>query len=627
MSERRPLSTISCATAVLALCAASCSQPSTDEHGRLRIEMTGLPKRVQGRVVVRGPDGDTFTLRSTAERKVKPGIYRISFPGVRVGNATTYTADDAVRISIKEGKVTTVPADYKVTIPDTTTVLDPEETGIEAVHGNKVTFSANAPEADKIRRGQIVIAGAGPNSPGLLPRRVIAVEKQGSALIATTEPVPLNMALPEGAVTFADRKSALAGDPASSSLTPEVLTTAAYAPYAPLQKDPEKEPNFSFEFAGFQVGARLRENPNNAANSQNCAAEIPGMRYSIHGFELDPSGGYGWTKGSPTPKGNISVKLTYDSSLEVTGRVDIKCIDQFESNAFGIDRLCKSKILKVIKVGMFGPSCSATGIFKGTVLAESGDIQGKLSGKTVVDFVSNPKSRKPAHVNELSFKPTAKMTNSGTKYKVAVDAAVEVFLGLELLPVPEGLKVVEPGPVVDLGVGVELSAGMEVAPGSTQAPTQGKVFLRSGLDAGKYEPQPEFQLFKWKRDLLQPSPEEKPAIPHISLNRDQVKDSGLVNRLGRQLRAEKGHNIRLSLDVEEGANVRINPPGASSPPGNDIWLNDQCDGTCTKIIIDVPEELMRLDVEAAQVSLDREFSVQDSQTIDGMMFVRLGKPL
>lgn len=168
---------------------------------------------------------------------------------------------------------------------------------------------------------------------------------------------------------------------------------------------------------------------------------------------------------------------------------------------------------------------------------------------------------------------------------------------------------------------------MEVAPGSTQAPTQGKVFLRSGLDAGKYEPQPEFQLFKWKRDLLQPSPEEKPAIPHISLNRDQVKDSGLVNRLGRQLRAEKGHNIRLSLDVEEGANVRINPPGASSPPGNDIWLNDQCDGTCTKIIIDVPEELMRLDVEAAQVSLDREFSVQDSQTIDGMMFVRLGKPL
>ncbi|MFF8717734.1 hypothetical protein ACF07T_41220 [Streptomyces sp. NPDC015184] len=556
---------------------------------------------------MRGPGGETFTLRGEKGRDVAPGVYRLSFPAVRAGKARHYTIREHKEVQVASGERTAVPARYEMELPDSTVVLDPEKVRIQSVRDGEVVFASGGRTLDRLKPGKIIMAGRKAGSPQVPPQRITAVELRDQMLVTRTEPATLREALPEGTIFFEDRAEGAAVIPEAGSHTLNVL-----------QEKPEEDPAFHVEFGGFQVGMKTGENPNNPANSQGCGAEIPSVKYLVNEFQLAPRGGYSWTKEALRPHPTYGVRYVADASLEVLGRVDVKCEDRFESESFAPEgNVCGHTVVKIARLGtvLFGPYCEARGVLKGSLVAESGEIKGKVSTRTVFDAVGPEGRRSGSQIKEQSFTPNVQAEFSGPKFKASVELVIEVVVGLQ------GLD-----NTGEAGLGVELAAGLEVAPGETKAPVKGKMFLRGGLDVGKLDP-PELKLFGWELDLAKalPEREEAPAHPRLTLNREQSKNPEKLQEIVNQLHGHE--NIHLDLDLVANKHLRINPPTASSPPGNDIWIENLC-GSCPTVVLAFPQDLAPLDVNAKQARINGVFTVRDVETGDNRQFtyIRMGPP-
>lgn len=563
-----------------------------------------------------GPGGEAFTLRGKEGRDVAPGVYRLSFPAVRAGKARHYTIREHQKVRVATGESTAVPTRYEVELPDSTVVLDPENAKIQAVRDGEVVFSSGGRGLGRVEPGKIIMAGRKPDSPQVPPQRVTEVEQRGQMLIARTQPVTLREALPEGTIVFEDAEGAANGAEAG----PHTMNVR--------QQEPKEDPAFHVEFGGYQVGMKTGENPNNPAHTQGCGAEIPSVKYTVNEFQLAPRGGYSWTKGALRPRPQYGLRYVADASLEVSGRVDVKCEEQFESESFAPEgNICAHTVVKIprLAVVFFGPYCEARGVFKGSLVAESGEIKGKVSGRTVFDAVGPDGHKTGPQFKEKLFTPDVQTEFSGPKFKVSVELAIEVVVGLQALA--------ETGKT---GLGVELAHGLEVGLGETKAPAKGKIFLRGGLDAGKFEPQQDLKLFGWELDLLKtlPKRETRPTHPRLNLDREQSKDPEMLELFAARLAGMHGlpgmrsRRVHLDLDLVANENLRINPPAASAPPGNDIWIENICGGVaCHTTVLDFPRELAPLDVNAKRARIDGVFSVQEVIQGDGLQTIRLGPPM
>ncbi|MEV7797297.1 hypothetical protein AB0O68_35990, partial [Streptomyces sp. NPDC087512] len=593
------------------------SPPDDNPKTSVVLKVSGLPEGAQGEARVRGPGDEAFTLRGEEGRDVAPGVYRLSFPVVRAGKARHYTIREHQKVRVAAGGSTAVPTRYEVELPDSTVVLDPENVKIQEVRDGEVVFTSGGRGVGQVEPGKIIMAGRKPDSPQVPPQRVTAVEQRGQMLVARTEPVTLREALPEGAIVFEEAEGA-AGSAGAGPRTMNVR-----------QKKPKEDPAFHVEFGGFQVGMKTGENPNNPANTQGCGAEVPSVKYLVNEFQLAPRGGYSWTKGALRPRPQYGVRYVADASLEVSGRVDVKCEERFESESFAPEgNICAHTVVKIPRLAtvFVGPYCEARGMFKGSLVAESGEIKGKVSGRTVFDAIGPDGHKTGPQIKEKSFTPDVQTEFSGPKFKVSVELAIEVVVGLQALA--------ETGKA---GLGVELAHGLEVGPGETKAPVKGKMFLRGGLDVGKLDP-PELKLFGWELDLLKilPERETRPTHPRLALNRVQSKDPKMLGRLAARLYGMRPgrpgtrgpSNVQLDLDLVANENLRINPPAASAPPGNDIWIENICGGiTCHTTVLAFPRELAPLDVNAKRARIDSVFSVQGVTEGDGLQIIRLGPPL
>lgn len=173
------------------------------QSGQLIVEMSGLPPQTAGRATVEGPAGFRQTVTHTMTLEVTPGKYAIRVEPVDLPAAKTYAADELWSASVVAGGSATVRAAYKILIPDTTTVLDPDAPGLVSPStGKQLIFDAATAGLAEVAAGHFLVIAEGPKTPDLVVRKVLAVKKLGSQIILDTTPAGLEQAVPRGVLRF-----------------------------------------------------------------------------------------------------------------------------------------------------------------------------------------------------------------------------------------------------------------------------------------------------------------------------------------------------------------------------------------------------------------------------------------
>ena len=167
------------------------------DPGRLTLEVSGLPPGGSGNAVVEGPDGFRRSVTKTATLSVRPGAYTVRIKPARVGAATTYVAEEVVRTEVAASATVSVPVAYKILIPDTTRVLDPQASGLlSPASGLTLTFEASTPALAGLRVGEMIVVAEGPKTSELLVRKVVNVRRDGARLAVHTARARLEEAVP-----------------------------------------------------------------------------------------------------------------------------------------------------------------------------------------------------------------------------------------------------------------------------------------------------------------------------------------------------------------------------------------------------------------------------------------------
>ncbi|AVT39622.1 hypothetical protein [Plantactinospora sp. BB1] len=167
---------------------------------RLRVVITGLPPGVVAHVGVAGPAGSSYMVTASEERRVPPGVYTVTIESVRGADTTFHPADERHEVVVEPGRTTLAAAPYRVAIPDTTEVLDPNDPGILEIRGLRVVFAAGSLRAAALQPGDHLISGVGTRVPHLLVRRVAAVRHSGDRILVDTQPATFDEALPAGVI-------------------------------------------------------------------------------------------------------------------------------------------------------------------------------------------------------------------------------------------------------------------------------------------------------------------------------------------------------------------------------------------------------------------------------------------
>ncbi|MGH3728463.1 MAG: hypothetical protein ACRDTU_06890 [Micromonosporaceae bacterium] len=168
-----------------------------DDPTRLRVNVAGIPDRVEARVEIAGPI--TYTVRDHRdERDVPAGRYTLRIRPVNTEAGKAFPEFDETSIEVRPHRTNTTAAEYVVIIPDTTKVLDRRRPGITNVDGRRVTFAAESPAVRVLKRGNIFIVAEGPQTSQLLVRRIDAITRDRTGVVVDTTPVSFSDALPSG---------------------------------------------------------------------------------------------------------------------------------------------------------------------------------------------------------------------------------------------------------------------------------------------------------------------------------------------------------------------------------------------------------------------------------------------
>ncbi|WP_017601170.1 hypothetical protein [Nocardiopsis lucentensis] len=459
------------------------------------MSVVGLPAGYVGDVEIVGPEGyESTTVEDSYTDEVPAGDYTINIGHVELEDATTYAPQDSISLTIEEGENEEVVVDYNITIPETTTVLSQEDPGIRSIDGITVTFEAGVEGTDEIQPGQIIIGPSGVGESQLVVGEVTRREDSGEEFSVDINPLRLEEALPEGMVVFEQAEV----DDQNAPLRP------------PMEPSPE-EPEFEIGLWGHQIG---QEWDRGNGNANSCVAEIPALKFRLNNLDVNPGGHYSWSGWGQDVSADMSFRYESSVALEIEGRVEAKCTQQYEMGGLSLESVCDGKLMTVVRiVSRVSPACDVSVSFKANVHGDPGEVNAVIQGDAVFDVRGGVgEGRGPwSEIRESSFTPTTEMTLQGPGLRSSLEGAFEIALGANILGLAEGK------------VGVEAALALETSPEEAKVPVKGKLFLRSDLFFGNWRS--EIPIVQWEKDLTGGGIESEPQSPPAS-SEDENEDTG-----------------------------------------------------------------------------------------------------
>ncbi len=325
--------------------------------GQLVIELSGLPPETAGRVTVEGAAGFRQTVSQSTTLKVAPGKYVVRVEPVDLPAAKTYAADELWSADVVAGGAATVRAAYKILIPDTTIVLDPERPGLLSPStGKQLTFEAATAGLAAVRAGYFVVIAEGPKTLDLVVRKVLAVQKTDRRITLDTARATLDQAVPRGVLRFEE----------------------------PASADGLKIRPVSFQDVGVLAEIDTWKN-----RLGECGISSPRINYRIRDFHLDFNGSeLEWSVSPLSPL----VRLTLQSRFGYQGQVRLEtgvgghCTHEDEVKLANLPK----KVTRAIKIGKLKVNGSVNLLFKAKVEATGAVVVGY---QQTVDFTARAEAR------------------------------------------------------------------------------------------------------------------------------------------------------------------------------------------------------------------------------------------
>ena len=185
------------AAAILAVGAGACGSHSNSQVA-LRVEITDLSGGTAGNVLVTGMAGYRASVTRTTTLHVRLGRYRLIARAIPSKGFSYYTQDRIVPFTVNGPR--TVVAAYAEQVPWTTKVLNAAKLGL--VSGTMATattlvFTPGTAGA-RLRPGDVVVVGSGPQTPEGLIRKVLSVGQVADGILVRVALGNLRDAVPRG---------------------------------------------------------------------------------------------------------------------------------------------------------------------------------------------------------------------------------------------------------------------------------------------------------------------------------------------------------------------------------------------------------------------------------------------
>ena len=428
--------------------------------GALSIELTGLPEGARGQVDVSGPDGFQQRVEQSEKLKVAPGDYLVRVHPANLAEATTYAADEEMRVAVPAHGEATAAAAYKIRIPSTTKILDPEHPGLlTPATGDQLAFD---PAARKFEPGDTIVIAEGPQTPSLVVRRVTATKPEQDRVLVDTVQVGLEEAIPRGVIRLDD----LADRPHS------------------------RQPS------GDEISSLLLEidTLQNRFGSCGGSGAAPRITLRVRGFDLSLKGtDLEW---SIVPwhrfvEAKVKVNLRYEAEASLDAHVAGACKHEDEIKIVKTPRKLGKLLAKLLRAGPISLSGSLN-VFGEVKAAASGGVKAAWKQKTDISVGGTVRAGSGAKRDaELTGLPSQ---YTSTTPEVESDATLSYNMGFRLrFAGGDPLNFIQGGPRIDFGDGIELKA------------TRPKVELFQVYSAAvvaqyKIGPwEPELTIGEWKR--------------------------------------------------------------------------------------------------------------------------------
>lgn len=376
---------IAALAAFLAVGPAGCTDDPPPARTRLRVEVTGLPSGVAGRVVVEGRV--RYTLGGTDERDVPPGSYTIEVGDVRGPASRVLPVDRTTTVEVPPNTTGTAAAAYRVVIPDATTVLDPARPGITGVSGATVRFARDAPQVATLVPGRVFIVGEGPRTPTVLIRRVLAITRTRTEVVVTTRAARLDEALPAGVIRIDTGPAPLSADPPGGS----------------------ENPLLSFDLGSKDLEADEKRNGCKLVGRDQ-GTEV---KFELSSLRLRPRLDLGWDASGMYVTAGLTVSVEQSFSAEVRRAVDCTWKLDEDTARTTLDRICRRQLGKILHIGVIRLACRATPV-------------GTLTVKTQAQLASFEQSTTASKSFAATFPPDHAAKDPGKLDKASVDPRVKI---------------------------------------------------------------------------------------------------------------------------------------------------------------------------------------------------------
>ncbi|MFC9694403.1 TolB family protein [Kribbella sp. NPDC056951] len=390
--------------------------------GQLVVEVSGLPPETAGRVTVEGAAGFRQAVTSSTTLKVAPGKYVVRVDPVDLPDAKTYPADELWSANVVAGGAATVRAAYKILIPDTTVVLDPEAPGLVSPStGKQLSFEAATAGLKDVRAGHFVVIAEGPKTPELVVRKVLSVQKAAGRINLDTAPASLEQAVPRGVLRFE----------AADKLKP----------------------------VSYQEAGVLAEIDTWKHRLGQCGISSPRISYKIRDFDLNFDGSdLEWSASPLNPYVKLTLKsrFGYQSTIGLEAGLGGHCSHDDEVKLVSLPK----RFTKAIKIGKVKVNGTINLVFKAEVAATAAAT---AAWTQTVDFTAQAEARsgRGAGVDSDFSGWPPKFAFTGSP-KVDGKLSGSLKMGFRLrFSSGDALNFIEVGPSYDLTDGVRFTITSE----------------------------------------------------------------------------------------------------------------------------------------------------------------------
>jgi len=430
----------------------------------LRVEITGLPAGIGGLVTITGPRGVAYTATATDERPVTPGTYTVAIRPVRGPGSTHYPADDQHQVTVEPQRTTTTAAAYRVTIPDTTNVLDPADPAILLVRGTEIRLAAGSPIAGRIEPGDHLVSGEGPRVPHLLVRRVTSTRRLGDQVVVNTVGASFDQAIPQGVLRFD---------------TIDGLKLIRPAAHTGQDDDPLVDVDFSLRYARGACSA--------ASDAPRASSLAGHLKYQLDSIDLDLDGELDWDLTPPSVSVSAGAELTVRHSIEAEIEAAVRCqVDAERDIPIG----CARVLARLVRIGPISLECEFKIVGEAFVESSASWRTGAIEAETTLGFEFGFDS-------DDGFEADPTFTNDRTGDEPAMpehESSFGASLGLQV-----GLAGKDPSGTAKVSIGLKVTTGPTITSSSTEFTAKLEATPKIELEA-KLDPHLPF-VGEWKEGL------------------------------------------------------------------------------------------------------------------------------